>query len=128
MGIGGMIAVGVVLVIVCILVFTAKFEIAYGDTSFTVSSSAFGNVTVEYDDMESVEYWEEGIKSQRVMGFGDYPLQMGTFRNEKLGAHGRYTHSGCKAVVVIKYDGKYLVLNGKTAEDTLAIYEILKAK
>lgn len=128
LGIGSMIVVGIVLIIAFVLVFSAKFEITYGDTSFTVSASAFGDVTVEYAAIESVEYWEEGTTSKRVMGFGDYPLQMGTFRNEKLGAHSRYTYSDCKAVVVVKYDGSYLVLNGKTPEDTEAIYQLLLTK
>ena len=128
MGIGFMIAVGLVLIGAAVLIFTAKFEITYGDTSFTVDSSAMGSVTVQYDTMESVEYWEDGVKSQRVMGFGDYPLQMGTFRNSELGNHNRYTYSDCKAVVVVKYEGKYLVLNGKTPEDTKAIFEILNVK
>ena len=83
---------------------------------------------MEYAEIESVEYWEAGIKSQRVMGFGDYPLQMGTFRNETLGSHSRYTYSDCAAVVVVKYDGKYLVLNGKTPEDTKTLFETLNAK
>lgn len=128
MGIGAMIAVSVVLIGAFVLIFTAKFEISYGETSFTVDGSAVGSVTVEYDSIESVEYLETGMKSQRVLGFGDYPLQMGSFRNEELGSHSRYTYSGCNAVVVIRYAGKYLVLNGKTAEDTKAIFETLNAK
>jgi uncharacterized membrane protein len=128
MGIGGLIAVGIVLVGVFVLIFTAKFEVVYGETSFTVDSSAAGSVTVEYADIESVEYLETGMKSQRVMGFGDYPLQMGTFRNGELGSHSRYTYTACEAVVVVKYDGKYLVINGKTAEETKAIYDTLNTK
>ena len=128
MGIGAMIAVGLVMVGAALLIFTAKFEITYGETSFTVDGSAVGSVTVEYDAIESVEYREAGMKSQRVMGFGDYPLQMGSFRNQELGSHSRYTYTGCDAVVVIKYDGKYLVLNGKTPEDTKVIFETLNAK
>ena len=127
-GIGAMIAVSIVLVGAFVLIFTAKFEITYGETSFTVSASAFGDVTVEYDAIESVEYLEAGMKSHRVMGFGDYPLQMGTFRNEELGAHSRYTYSNCTPVVVIKYDGKYLVLNGTTPEETKSICQLLIAK
>ena len=128
MGVGAMICVGIVLAIAFALIFTAKFEIAFGETSFTVTASAFGELTVEYEDIESVEYLEEGTKSQRVMGFGDYPLQMGTFRNAELGTHSRYTYSDCKAVVLIRYDGQYLVLNGKDEESTKAIYETLKDK
>lgn len=128
MGIGALIVVGIVLIGAFALIFSAKFEITYGDASFTVSGSAVGSVTVEYDAIESIAYLEAGMKSQRVMGFGDYPLQMGTFRNSELGSHSRYTYSGCDAILVIKYDGKYLVLNGKTVEDTKAIYETLNAK
>ena len=128
MGVGGMIAVGIVLIGVFVLVFSAKMEITYSDTSFTVNGSAAGSVTVEYADMESVEYLEEGITSHRVMGFGDYPLQMGVFRNDTLGQHDRYTYSSCKAVVVIRHGGSYLVLNGKTPEETQMIYQTLLAK
>jgi len=128
MGIGAMIAVGLVLIGTFVLIFSAKFEITYGETSFTVKGSAVGSVTVEYDAIESIEYREDGMKSQRVMGFGDYPLQMGTFHNSELGNHSRYTYSDCDAIIVIKYQGKYLVLNGKDSESTKAICEALSGK
>lgn len=126
--IGTLIGVGVVLIVIFALVFSADFELHYGDTSFTVSSAAVGDITVEYDAIESVEYREDGVPGHRVMGFGDMPLRMGTFQNEEFGHYTRYTYNSSKAVVVIRAEGKVLVLNGKTAESTAAIYEALKNK
>ena len=56
------------------------------------------------------------------------PLKMGTFQNEEFGHYTRYTYNSSKAVVVIRAEGKVLVLNGKDAESTQAIYETLKNK
>lgn len=122
------VALVVFLVVVFALVFSADFEITYGETSFTVESGAVGDITVEYDSIESVEYRESGVPGYRVMGFGDYPVKMGTFQNDEFGHYTRYTYSRCKAAVVVKADGKILVLSGKDAESTKIIYETLLSK
>lgn len=126
--VGTLISVGVVLIVIFVLVFSASFKLTYGDGSFTVSSAAVGDITVDYDAIESVEYREEGVPGHRVLGFGDMPLKMGTFQNKEFGHYTRYTYNSSKAVVVIRAEGKVLVLNGKDAESTQAIYETLKNK
>lgn len=122
-----LLAVGVLLVGIAIFAFTADFEITYGETAITVDASAWDDVTVNYADIDSVEYRQSCISGVRTYGFGDIPVQMGIFQSEELGSYTRYAYAGCEAAVVITVDGKILVINGKDAAATQVIYqEILR--
>ena len=122
------VVVGLLLVGVGIFIFTAGFEVTYGETSFTVNASAWDDTTVNYDDIDSVEYLDSCKAGMRTYGFGDIPVQMGIFQNDAFGSYTRYAHSGCDAAVVVKVDGKVLVLNGKDTDATKAIYETLRSR
>lgn len=123
-----LVIVGLILVGSGFFVFTAGFEIEYGETSFTVNASSWEDTTVNYADIDSVDYLESCPAGMRTYGFGDVPVQMGIFQNDAFGSYTRYAHAGCDAAVVVKVDGKVLVLNGKDADTTKAIYEELMAK
>ena len=62
------------------------------------------------------------------MGFGSVRLSTGTFQNDEFGRYTLYAYTGGEGAVVLKRDGKILVIVGKTAEDTQAIYDTLSAK
>ena len=123
-----LIAVPLILVGVAVFMFVAKYEISYGETSFIIDAIGWDSTTVEYAAVESVEYRETCEAGARTYGFGDIPLQMGLYTNSEFGSYIRYARSGCKAAVVVKYDGKTLVINGKDAESTKAIYEELLSR
>lgn len=124
----GLAITGIIVVVVLFFVLSANFRVEYGDMSFTVDCSGWSDITVAYASIESVEFRQTHVAGKRIYGFGDVPLQMGTFRNSEFGNYTRYTHSGCNAAVIIKVDGKVLVLNGKDEESTQRIYETLLAK
>lgn len=117
--------VGVILIAVVIFMFTANFKIEYGETSFTVNASAWDDTTIRYADIDSVEYLDSCKAGMRTYGFGDIPVQMGIFQNDAFGSYTRYAYAGCDAAVVVKVDGKVLVINGKDVNATKAIYEKL---
>lgn len=120
--------VGLLLVGLAIFIFTADYEITYGETAFTVDASAWDDVTVSYADIDAIEYRQSCQAGVRTYGFGDVPRQMGIFQNEEFGSYTRYTNSGCEAAVVITVDGKILVVNGKDVAATQAIYDALMAR
>ena len=120
--------VAVLLVGMVIFLFTAGFEITYGETSFTVDASAWDDATVNYADIDSIEYRDSCKAGMRTYGFGDFPVQMGIFQNEEYGSYTRYAYAGCEAAVVITVDGKTLVINGKDTQSTKAIYDELSAR
>lgn len=116
-----------VLIFVGVLMFTGDIEISYGDTSFTANASYYGDISVEYDDIESVEYRENDAGGVRTNGFGSARLLMGTFKNDEFGYYTRYSYTNCASCVVLSVDGKTLVLSGIDDTATKAIYEKLSS-
>lgn len=114
-----------VLVLVAVLMFTGDVKVTYEETSFTVDCSFWSALTVDYDTVESVEYREGVEKGHRVNGVGSARLQAGMFENEEFGSYTLYSYTGCKAAVVIRTKEAVLVIGGKDARETRAIYEQL---
>ena len=111
-----------------LLLFTGSINLRYDDASFTVQATYWGDLTVEYDAVESIEYLEEKVPGTRAMGFFSPKLQMGTYLNEEYGSYTRYTYTGCEACVVLTVSGRTLVLNGADKEGTQAIYQELTTR
>lgn len=107
---------------------SAGFEIAYGETAFTVDASGWSDVRVEYQAIEALEYRDSCAAGERTHGFGPAPVQMGTFENSEFGSYTRYTHAGCEAAVVLRAEGKILVVGGVDEAATKAIYAALTAR
>ena len=121
------IIVCVILLGCAILLFTGDIRVRYDDTSFTISATYYRDLTVDYAGIEQIEYREENTAGSRTGGFGSLRLQMGTYQNEEFGTYTRYTYTMCRACVVLRVDGKTLVLNGSSAEDTRMLYDALAA-
>ncbi len=117
-----MVVVVLILIAVLLVMFTGKITCVYGDSSFTVEASFHDDLTVEYDAIDSITLRNEPIPGTREFGFGSARLLLGTFRNEEFGLHSRYTYTGCQCAVIIVSGEKTLVLAGRDAEETEAIY------
>ena len=114
-----------------LLLFTGKFEIEFGDTSFTIDSVYWSDLIVNYEDIDRIEYRENDdpkAASSRTFGYGSFTLLMGEFKNQEFGRYTRYSHIACDSCVVITVDGKILVINGKDAAQTKALYDELLMK
>ncbi len=117
----------VLLTIFCVVtMFTGKIEVKYGSDSFTIKASYWSDLTVEYDAVSSIEYREDDDAGSRVNGFGSAKLLLGSFENEEFGPYTRYSYTNTKSSIVLKVDGKTLVIADKDAESTKKIYEQLK--
>ena len=123
-----LIVVPLLLVGVAVLMFTGDVSCTFGETSFTVDSIYHESATVSYADITSVEYAETMKTGTRTFGFGSAKLSLGSFHNEELGAHTRYTYNSCKACVVVRVEDRVLVFNAKTAEETKELYTTLLSK
>ena len=117
--------VAVMFIVIGVILLTGDVVIRYDEKSFTVEASYYGDLTVDYDAIETVENREGDTVGMRTNGFGSPRLQMGTFKNDEYGQYTRYAYTGCEACVVLKVDGKTLVLSGKDAESTRTIYDKL---
>lgn len=125
---GSLIAVAILLIGVGFLMFTGDITPRYEDASFTLESSYMGDLTLDYADIDAIEYCEKLAPAQRIMGYGSARLEIGTFQNDALGNHTRYTYTQCKAGIRLTVDGKTIVINQQTAAETEALYNELVAR
>lgn len=122
------ICVPLVLVGVAVLMFTGNMEITYTDADFQIKASYSDTLTVRYDEVESVEYRESFSFGLREFGFNSAKLCTGTFKNEELGRYTLYAYTRGEGAVLLKKDGKTLVIVGATAEESKAIYDSLSER
>jgi uncharacterized membrane protein len=106
-----------------VLMFTGDMEVSFADTSFQIVASYADDITVSYDQLDSVEYRESFDIGRREMGFGSVRLSTGTFRNEEFGRYTLYAYTTGEGAVVLKKGEDVLVIVGKTAEETKEIYQ-----
>ena len=123
-----LIAVAVILALCAVLLFTGDIEPVFGEDSFTMKASYYSDRTVKYEDIEAIEYREGNVPGLRVGGFGSFRLLMGFFENEEFGTYTRYTYYNPESCVVVTAGSNTIVLSGKNAEETRAIYDALLAK
>lgn len=108
-----------------ILNVTGDIEIQYGDTAFTIKATYWGDLKVDYEAIDSIDYRQECEVGSRTNGFGSSRLLMGSFSNNEFGAYTRYSYTKNKSGVVMKIDDKTLVIGGIDDNSTRAIYDEL---
>ncbi|MBE6782340.1 MAG: DUF1648 domain-containing protein [Ruminococcaceae bacterium] len=109
-----------------ILTFTGSVSTTFNETSFTVDASLCSPLTVNYDDIEKVEFLENSTAGNRLYGVGSAKILAGTFKNEEFGKYTRYSYTGQTSVVAItSTDNNILVITGKNADETKALYNKL---
>lgn len=119
--------VTVIILVSSILLFTGDVKYNFqDDRSLTVSSSFYGDLTVEYEDLVFIEYREEDQTGDRLFGIGSPRLSVGRFENKEFGKYIRYSYTACQACVVLKDNkGQVFVLGRSDAQKTKALYEEL---
>ena len=122
------IVVPLIMIGVAVLMVTGSIEITYGETDFQIVASYSEDLTVPYENVDSVEYRESFDIGSREMGFGSPLLSTGTFKNEEFGRYTLYAYTGGEGAVVLKKGDQVLVIVAKTAAETKAIYDALAAK
>lgn len=115
-------------IILFIVMFTGNIEPTLSDTSLNVKASFGKDMTIDYEDIESIEYRENGVDGQRIMGFGSARLLIGTFSNSEFGTYMRYTYT-CKApCVVIKANESIIVVGAEDEKTVKEIYDRILAE
>ncbi len=118
----------IVAIILFIVMFTGNIETTLNDTSFCVKASYWNDISIDYEDIDSIEYRENGVDGERIMGFGSARLLVGNFQNEEFGSYTRYTYTGKKPCVVIKADGRTIVVGADDAQTVKSIYDRIFAE
>ncbi len=118
-----LVIVAIIVVFALIVSFSGEIEVDCDEAAFTVEASFYGDITVKYDDIDSIEYRENDDPGQRVAGFGSAKLLMGQFKNEEFGSYTRYSYTKCDACIVLTLKDRVIVISGEDAYDTKDIYE-----
>ncbi len=126
----------IITVIILALMFSGAFLIGnsdnitydYNDNSFSVNAALWSDITVSYDNIESIELLDKCEDGWRTNGFGGLKVLLGSFENSQFGNYTRYTYNKCDSCVYLLVSGNVLILNGETKEETEKIYHTLKDK
>lgn len=122
------VALGAVLILICVLMFTGSMEIEYDQQSFTLRATYWQPITVAYDQIESMEYRENWQAGSKVSGFDSARLLLGSFKNSEVGNYTSYCYRAPEGCVLLTVNGRYLALSGKDEAATRVIYNTLLAK
>lgn len=108
--------------------FTGDIEPVLGDTSVTVKVSFIDDLTLNYEEIDAIEYREEGVDGQRIYGFGSARLLLGTFSNEEFGTYTRYTYTGNDSCVVLTVGEEKVVIGLKNEQQLKWMYDRISAE
>ncbi len=107
---------------------TGSINYKYNENSFYIHASYWSDITVEYSDIESIELLDNCEKGMRTNGYGGSKLLLGSFENTMLGDYTRYTFTSCKSCILLTIDGKPLVINASTDEETKELFDVINSK
>lgn len=107
------------------LMFTGNITVEYGNAGFKIVADYFEDLTVGYNEVDSVELVEDFDRGTRVYGFGGSKLLMGTFESDTYGKYTLYAYTKCDYGVVVRSGEKTLIITGKDKAETEKIYEKL---
>lgn len=126
------VVIGIIIIAVAmIFIFTGKYEVTFGEESFTIDATYWDDATVGYAEIDEVEYREHDdpkASSTRTFGFGSFNILMGEFKNGEFGSYTRYTYMASDANIVLTVGDRVLVFNGKSEEKTKELYDELMSK
>lgn len=120
--------IGALLVFLGMLMFTGNIEYTLGENAITIDADHWDAITVDYADIDAMEYREEMVSGTREWGWGSARLLLGTFHNEEFGFYTRYTYGGKGSCIVLTVKDKVLVIADEYSTDTALLYGQLQEK
>lgn len=120
----------VITIIVCaavlVMLFTGDVTIKVKDQSLIADASFTSSTTVQFQDIEEIEYVSDITLGKRTNGVGSAKLQAGHFRNDLYGDYMLYSYFDCHDYIVIKTKQGFVVINAKNTQDTKQLYSNLQ--
>ena len=122
----------VVVPLICIglviVMFTGNITVRCEDTALTIDATYWTDLTVDYSEIDTVEYRKDFNAGIRASGFASARLSLGIFENEEFGAYTLYAYTGATEYIVLTSGEKILVIGMRDAGETQALYEAILAK
>ena len=111
-----------------LLLFTGSLDISYDDTTLTVEATFEKDLALPFEEIDAVEYREEGVSGTRLIGFASPRLLLGTFQNDEFGTYTRYTYGGNPPCLVLKVGDKTVVIGTDDTQLLKELYEKISAE
>ena len=122
------VGVSLVLCVVAVLMLTGDITYTFEEDRLSIAATYDSGMAIDYDAIDSLELRENFTVGMRLYGFASARLSMGSFSNDEFTDYTLYAYNGVKTAVVIGSDGKWLILTGKTAEESQVLYNTLLEK
>ncbi|MBO4937645.1 MAG: SdpI family protein [Oscillospiraceae bacterium] len=118
----------VVFIAVGVFLCSGSIVYTFEEDTLTIDPSYWSADRLDYEDITALELRHENVSGSRIWGLGSFRLLLGHFENEEFGHHIRYTYYDPQACIVVTCGEKVLVLSGKDAAQTEALYAELIAR
>lgn len=115
-------------VFLVVLLFTGNISFVFYEDKLSIEADHWADMSVDYAEIDSVEYVAQGISGSRTNGYGSARLLMGRFNSDELGGYTRYTYTQCESSILIRCGQRILVISGKNDTETQSIYNELLSR
>lgn len=125
------IATAVGIIVACFALFfltSGRFDVELEATYFSIDALYWEDTSVNYADIDTIEYRTTDNPGDRTFGYGAPGLLMGEFENSEFGAYTRYSYTSCKSCIVLTIGERTMVMNSKDESGTKELYEKLLEK
>ena len=117
------IIIAALVIFLSIVMFTGNIEATTSDEGFTLNATFYGEITVNYSDIASVELVDESVSGVKVGGFNSARLLLGGFKNDELGSYTSFVYTGKSPSIILRTKNeKIIVIALENADDTTALY------
>ena len=123
---GKTVVTALILVLEGLALFSGKSTVTFYDDHLVASTVLGGSSTVYYSDILEAKLVSNLDTGRRTFGFGSFTVAGGSFENDRFGAYKLYSYTGCDSYVVLDTVSGVIVFNGKTKEETKALYDALQ--
>lgn len=117
-----------ILILLPLLLNTGDINFTAGEDALSIEADFYSDITVNYEDIDNIEFREVTANGIRTGGFGSMRLLMGQFKNDEFGYYTRYTYYDDAGCIVITVGENILVIAGKTLTETKTLYDTLTEK
>ena len=118
--------VGVALVAEAVVMSCGGFDVKYNEDGFCIDGRMMNDIEVKYSEIDSAEYVTDLDFGQRTFGYGAPGLLMGSFKNDEFGDYTLYAYGKNAECVVIRSEGRVLVIGCKDDMDTRQLFDKIK--
>lgn len=122
------VSVAAILIFCVYICFSGNIEYVFEDDSLTINASYWEDISLNYDEIDTVEYRQKDDYGTRTFGFGTPRLLLGTFENDEFGRYTRYSYGTSDSCIVISSKENILVISGIDSSETQDIYNKLVEK